>query len=219
MIFSELPICDLRFADSIEDIRKIERIEEVAMVIFPEDADDEIKSALALIPQKEVALTVYVKKSSKISVVNGFSVIGDNSFSGSDDWIIANGMIIIDSLSENATGNIGLNGMAIVKSSLKDIMNVHFPMINGMVKYLDFEDFKIYQNTVELDADTLQYIDSKTVVTAGNKIELADDITVELLEEKGIILVAGNEISCRKNIAGYVKAKAFAGSNISVVDE
>lgn len=220
MVYSGMPVCDLRHIDSVEAARSIEKIEGVAMVLFPEHADADVKAALAAVPMEGVASVIYVPAGAKVNIINGVSEIDGSSFSGeAEDICIINGVGIIRQIPENARGRIYVNGVLILHESLRDACRFSFPMINGMVKYIDFENYKIFGFRGDLDADTLQYLGRKTLFMAGYELYIDSDITPEMLQEKEIILMAGYQITCCRNVAGYIRATAVVGNAIHVLDE
>lgn len=220
MTYSNLPVCDLRHIEDIEAIKNIELIEEVAVLVLPEDADENIKSLLSTIPQKNVATTIYIKKSVDFKVVNGCIEIDKRNFSdGLESVTVVNGIVVVSKNSQNLNGKFIVNGMVIINNKIADACNLQFPMLNGMVKYLDFESYKVFNDTLNLDADTLRFLSPDTLIIAGNTIDICEDVTYEMLSDKNIILIAGNVIKCNKSIAGFVKATAIYGNCVEIKDE
>ncbi len=220
MTYSNLPVCDLRHIEDVEAIKNIELIEEVAVLVLPEDADENIKSLLSTIPQKNVATTIYIKKNIDIKVVNGcIEIDNGNFFYGSESLTVVNGIVIVGENAKNLNGKFIVNGMVIINNKIAKACNLQFPMLNGMVKYFDFDSYKIYNNNLTLDADTLKYISPNTLIIVGNTLDICEGVNVEMLSNKNIILIAGNEIKCNKSIAGFVKATAIYGNCVIIKDE
>ncbi len=218
MIYSNLPVCDLRNINSIESAKQIEKIENAILVIFPNDIDDDIKSAMCSIQCQNVVSVIYADKSDDVIVTNGITEIANYTLNESS-IIICNGIMIVDKLSCEIKGKVYLNGLAAVNESSKDKCKLSLCMVNGMVRNFNFDDYRVYQDTFKLDCDTLRYLNDNTLLIAGNVLEIADDVSVEMLENKKVILFAGNTIRCSKELSGYINAKAMAENGIEIVNE
>src|SRR5690606_21012127 len=92
---------------------------------------------------------------------------------------------------------------------------LHFAMSNGIKVYADFKKYKLFPNEVTLDLDFLTWLDPDTVIAAGNKIQIDEDVTIDLLREKRLTLVSGNVVVCPAALKGYIQSISTVG-NISV---
>ena len=209
MKYEGMPICDLRHLNDVEAIKKIEHISGCAMVVFPNDAAPEIMSALAGVPLQEVASVTRMGKDDVISLINGLSEITENLFSrDGKTFLLVNGVAVIADLPEGIKGDLIVNGIIAIKKSLK--LSINFPVVNGIMKHLDFDEFKMYPGEAEIDAETIEYLKPRTLILAASEIHLDKNITAAMLKEKEIILFAESEITCYSDAAPYVKATAIA---------
>ncbi len=88
-----------------------------------------------------------------------------------------------------------------------------------MIKYLDFDDVRLYPNEMALDSETITYFQNRTLVVGGNRLRLEKDVTVELLQQKELMLIVGNCLECYPPIAPYIKATATVGNQIKVIQD
>lgn len=218
MIYSNIPACDLRNINSVELAKNIQKIENTAAVIFPNDVGNDVKDAMASIKCENVASIIFADKSDDVIIINGVAEISNYNLND-NSIIICNGVMIVDKLSCEIKGRVYLNGLAPVNELSRDKCELSFCMVNGMVKNFNFDDYKVYQDILKLNCDTLKYLNDKTLLIAGNTIEICDDVTVEMLENKKIILFAGNTIRCSKELSGYINAKAMSGNGIEIINE
>ena len=70
MEMKNMPVCDLRAVKTVESASSIHLIENVALVVFPQDAPPELKNALAAIPQKNVASTLWLHDTDRLQTEN-----------------------------------------------------------------------------------------------------------------------------------------------------
>jgi hypothetical protein len=214
-----MPVCDLRNFSSLAAVKNIEAITNVALVVFPKDASEEILQALQSVPMQNVASTIFLAKNDRIRIVDGISEICDADLSTTEDTaLIINGIAVIGNLSPEARGTVYVNGIVVANSRLKSHPNFSFAMTNGIKLYADFDQYKMYPNKIEVDRDFLTWLPAGTAIIAGNKIILKSDVTIELLQEKMTRLVAGNKILCPNVLLGYVKTIAIVGNKIEGED-
>ncbi len=217
---SDMVICDLRYITTVEQAQAIEEISDVVMLILPKDAPNEVMSAIAAIEKSDIVTEIQISKDALISTINGTTEINDSFFgNASESFLVINGMGIITQLKKQCSGTIILNGMLIINESIKDLINFNYASLNGSVIYAEFEAYKFYGNRFDIDADYLKYAKHKTAIIAGNKINIANDVTVEMLQACELQLIAGNRLVCRRELAGYIKTIATVGNKIEISDE
>lgn len=216
--YVNMPVCDLRQLNDVQTIKVIEKIANIALLILPKDADDDVKNALESVPKANIASVIYLNKDDNLVAINGLNEITDNDFKkDGNSFIIINGVGIIQSISKEAKGTLSVNGVIVIHESLKNNCSFTFGMINGVKVYLDFDSYKGYQNEIKINAQFLSYLKPKTLLLAGNNMIIENDVTVDLLEQTQPILLAGNKIICYDNICGYIKATATVGNSVEVL--
>lgn len=216
-VYENIATLDLRHLTA-EAAKQIEGISNIALLIKPKDGPAELMEAIAAIPVHNIASTVFLQMDEELTMFNGVSELDDSLFrADGKSFIICNGICIISELSPESRGRILVNGMLLMKKGMqgKEI-GVAIEAVNGVRLYLDFEEYKVFQNQLELDAATISYLSPGTALLTGNQINIADDVTVEMLEEKKVTLISGNEIICNKELAPYIRVKAFVGNQIRV---
>ena len=217
--YTNIPVCDLRHL-TVEAVSDIKEICNVACLILPKDADSELLTVIGRVEKTNVAATLYLDVNDEITMMNGVISVGDGYFKPDGSTVmVINGLCTAKNLSKEAKGKIYLNGMMILPQALEQSCGLSFLMLNGTVKYLDYDHIQQSGTNVELDADMLSYLEPATLIIAGKEIRVAPDVTGEMLKNKQIILYAGQSIICHKNSAGYIKATATAGKEIIVMPD
>ncbi len=217
---SDMVMCDLRYITTAEQAQGIEEISDIVMLILPKDAPDEVMSAISAIPKHDIVTEMQISRDAMISTINGTTEINDGFFGkASESVLIINGIGIISCLKKQCSGTIILNGMLIISENSKDRIDFNYASLNGRIIYADFDAYNFHANKFVIDADYLKYAKNKTALIAGNKIIIADDVSVDMLQNKELQLIAGNKVVCRREIAGYVKTIATAGNKIALSEE
>lgn len=78
---------------------------------------------------------------------------------------------------------------------------------------------KKYPDEIVIDAEFVSYLNPNTAVVVGNKIILEPDVTVPILQDKKVTLIAGNMVIFHKDILSYIKANAIAGNKVVSKEE
>lgn len=217
---SDMVMCDLRYVTTIEQAKAIEEISDIVMLILPKDAPDEVMSAISAIPKHDIVTEMQISKDAMISTINGTTEINDGFFGkASESVLIINGIGIVCRLKKQCSGTVVLNGMLIISENSKDMADFNYASLNGRVIYADFDVYNFQANNSIIDADYLKYAKNKTAMIAGNNIIIAGDVSVEMLQDKDLQLIAGNNVVCRREIAGYVKTIATVGNKIVLSEE
>lgn len=214
--YKNVAVCDLRNI-SVESAKQIEGIVNVALVVMPKDASEELKAALAAIPQKNVATTVYMSKEGNMGLKNGLTIITDADFApGQENYLICNGITVLQNISPETRGTLCCNGIVVFQKKLQQNCGITMGTLNGMRAYLDFEECHQFAGKVTVDKDMLDLLEAKTLAVAAKKIVIAPDVTMEQLKEKKPCFVAGEKIACSKETAAYVKVNSYVGEKIEV---
>lgn len=217
---SDMVMCDLRYITTPEQAQAIEEISDIVLLILPKDAPAEVMGAIAAIPKNDIVTEISVSKNARISSINGCTEISESFFSGSDDnFLIINGIGIITQVNNPCSGTIILNGMLVINETVKDLIKLNFASLNGIVMYDKIDAYKFFSNEFNVDADFLKYVKNNTTLIAGNQLKIADDVTIDMMQDKGIKFIAGNKVVCRREIAGFIKSVATVGNQVEISDE
>ena len=213
--YYDMPTCDLRHLNDPETIRQIEKICDIAQLILPSDASDEVMSAFASVPMEDIASILYIPKNAELSSINGVAVI--NAASKVERYININGVAVVKNIAADAKVTININGFCLIDEPLKGHPGIILSSVNGLVAYGDLSiEPKFFQNKVHLDADTVRYMKNGQTIVVGNELSFDADIPVELLVEKELIFYVGNKLFCPKHLAGYLKANATVGNKFEI---
>ena len=213
-MYENVPICDLRGVRSVAEAKAIEHICNVAILILPQDAPAEIRTALEAIPMENIATIVRLNSEDDVNIctINGSAALQDEDIPDKPPLYVVNGCISIRSLSPQKSIQMILNGILILHESLQNKAGVQLLVQNGVKEYADFAVHKTYQMDLTVDADFLKYLNPKTILTAGRDMVIAEDVTPEMLSEKITKLIAGRTIQCPKSLLGLVKSMGVAGA-------
>jgi len=213
--YSDMATCDLRHLNDPEAIRQIEEIRDVAELILPSDASDEVMSAFAAIPKEDIADIFYLSSKAEISKINGCGPI--SAAPGTEHIITVNGMALVRDVADDATVTLKVNGVCLIDEKLKSHPNIVLKSINGHVIYCNQDiEPKFYPNKVTLDADTIQYFNKGQCIVVGNNLVFENDVSVELLQEKELMIIVGNKLIAPAHLVGYLNATATIRNELEV---
>ena len=131
--YHDMSICDLRHLNDPEAIRQIEGISDIAQLILPSDASDEVMSAFAAVPKDDIANILYIPKNTELSSINGVGNL--NVAPGTTRFAIVNGIAMVRSVCEDAKLVLNVNGFCMLDEKLKDHSGITMNSINGQVVY------------------------------------------------------------------------------------
>lgn len=217
--YCDMDICDLRYLTDPEAIRQIDGICDVDTLILPKDASPEVAAAFAAIPKSDIDSIQYLPTNAEMRNYNGVLEINNDAPIGRAVYYTVNGVCIINDLQPDADITIRCNGLCILNKKLRGHNGIHFDAINGMTSYLECENYKIYPNAIEFNAERLSYLPDHTLLIVGNKLTLKPDVTVELLRAKDLQFLVGNIIFAPQSLLAYLTATATVGNKISALEE
>ncbi len=215
-----LPICDLRTYMDVSAIQEIEEIKNIALLILPKDAPPEVMAALAKVEKKNVAVTISLGKDQQVHMLNGNIELTDANFSkDGNSVVLANGNIIIHSISPETRGGVIINGVALIHESLKQQASIDLIANNGQTLYWDFSDYKIFGNELIADDEFFTYLQPKTALVVGNCLRLEENVRLETLKQQQPMFIVGNNAYCPAHLMSYLRATAQVGNEIKALKE
>ncbi len=220
--YSDMGTLDLRMIQSVEQANAVEEICDIGTLILPKTLDSETSAAVMEIPKYDIGTTVYLDPQDELKSVNGVAFLTDGDFSKDHQTILMiNGVAVVKEISPETRGAIICNGVILVHENMKQNFNIEIMQLNGVKHYIDFNDISVQQNQGRLDADMLEYLEPKTLLFVGNKLDVAENVTSQMLKEKELIVYVGNKLRCYPQSAGYIRAKGFIGNKLIVrgIDE
>ena len=213
-ILQDLPVCDLRYLTDPAAARQIEEITDVGVLILPKDADPAVAAALAAIPKSDIGTTLYIGVDEDGQVINGMVELNERTMRPDcKATYIVNGIVIVSNPPETAQIKLHLNGVLILKEPVRNAA-VSIQTLNGMQKALAFDECKVFPNQVCLDAEALSYFPPHTLLVVGNQLELSEDVTPQLLQEKQLLILVGNKLFCSDALLPYLKATAAVSNEM-----
>ena len=215
-IYTDMVVCDLRHLNDVEAIKQIEEIFDVVTLVLPNDASPEVMSAITQIPKRDIANIVYVSAAAKVMSYSGIAEITESSFFDKEVVVISNGITVISGVNPEIKIHLFINGISVINKKAFNKSSIFYSNINGIKIEAEFDNYKLFSNKIEIDSDMIKYLEPDTAIIAGNGIIIADDVTIDTITEKGLKFIAGNEISCNRKIAGYIKAVSTVGNEIRV---
>lgn len=217
MEMKSMAVCDLRVIKTVEAAKSIDLIESVALLIMPKDADSELKAVLLSIPKKNIATTMWLNENDRVEAQNGLSYVSEGRLSKEYTTVcLINGTAVIDAIPPEIKVELIVNGMALLHEANRKESGLKVSAINGMSAYVDFDQCITSGDSFEIDAEFLKYAKPKTAVIADDKIEVAEDVTSDMLAEKITHLIAGDSIVCYKAASGFIRANSTCGDGIVV---
>lgn len=192
-------------------LSNIKAIGAVAVLILPENPSNEFIEEFSKIKLDAVACTLNLSNDKKIAMFNGITLL--SSINLADNTVgVFNGIVIMGHAIENAQYIV--NGIILKKSGLKN--NGNSLMENGLIFEMDFDEnkIKLFTSKVDIDLSFIRNAEDGTLIASGNTINLAKDITEEIIIEKNIKFFAANKIVCSKNIKGCVQTRACVANKI-----
>ncbi len=193
-----------------EALKNIKAIDTVAVLILPENPDEEFIKAFSSIKCKTVASTISLPKEKKIIQYTGMQRI-DKLKTDKDSVAFMCGMVLICD-SENTPDCI-FSGM-VVKNKKADV-NIIGGAI-GMLFEMDFEADKVsfFTNNMSIDSDFIRNVGQDTFIFCGHTLDIESGVTEKEITEKNLKFFAGYQVKCDKDILGCVKSRAAAGYQV-----
>lgn len=153
MKISCVPCYDMRSFNTVEAVRKIEKISCVATVILPNTDNAELNAAFAAIPMDSVASVIRLDKDVTVTTINGEIVLSDAN-TVDNQLFVLNGNAKILPLSPDKHIKVIINGKIATDINNRD--NIEYVQANGKIEERDFANMiELPPNSI-LDANRFQ---------------------------------------------------------------
>lgn len=193
-----------------EALSNIKLIKAVGTVILPENPGAEFMFAFSKIKCEAVGTILRLPIGAQIYTVNGVQVVSNLSAPEGSVCKI-NGIAVLTKPQKRNVKYI-VNGLLLKNKGV----DVECIATNGLSFEMAFDEdkVKIFSNSVEIDSSFIRNAEENTLIVAGNKIEIAEDVTEQEVIDKNIRFFAGNSVICSKNIKGCVQNRACVGNKV-----
>lgn len=209
-MMKNIPVLDLRNT-SVEALNEIEEIKNVAMMILPENPSVEFSTALAKIPQHNVACSISLPADAAIKQSNGQVELTPATLK-QEGIIIISGQAVVTGTVEECNASLIVNGQFIhPKSSSFNIISC-----NGQSLAFDYEQYVMFNDDMSIDADMMDLMENKTFFLCNGDISFKKDVTLEMLKEKRPCFLFNGDVKCQKNIAAYLKLNASINGDLKI---
>lgn len=188
MEMKNMPVCDLRAVKAVESASSIHLIENVALVVFPQDAPPELKMHWLQFHKK---CGIYIVASRHRPAPNRewFSHLNPGQLSKEYTTVcLVNGFAVAEAIPADYKVDLIINGMILLHENNKKESGLKINTINGLSAYADFDHCLTAGDTFQIDTEFLKYAKPKTAILAGDTIKIDKNVTSEMLAEKSHIL-------------------------------
>ena len=206
-----MSIADLRTINTVEAAQAIEEMNNIAVLILPEDAEPEVMNALHAIPKKNIATVLTLPKGAKVNQMNGQCELTPAVLK-QEGILLVNGQAIVTSRCDEVNASIIANGQIIYPKSCP----VNLASCSGQAMSFDYETYVNFNEDMTIDADMMELMEYKTLFLCNGDIRFAKDITVDMLKEKLPCFLFNGDIVCDKKVAAYLKLHSTINGDLKV---
>lgn len=206
-----MSIADLRTINTVEAAQAIEEMNNIAVLILPEDAEPEVMNALHAIPKKNVASVLTLPKGAKVNQMNGQCELTPAVLK-QEGILLVNGQAIVTGRCDEVNVSIIANGQIIYPKSCP----INLASCSGQAMSFDYETYVNFNEDMTIDADMMELMEYKTLFLCNGDIRFAKDITVDMLKEKLPCFLFNGDIVCDKKVAAYLKLHSTINGDLKV---
>ena len=210
-IMKNIPTLDLRTITSADALRDVEEISNIGIIILPENGDPEVLNAFHSIPKKNIGHTLTLPNGADVQQMTGnVSLTAD--ILKSKNTLIITGNAVVEEVIEECNASIIMTGNLIYPKRCP--LNIHSS--TGNAKSYDYEHYVGVDDDFELDADTLDMLEYKTLLDIDGDLRIAKDITLEMLKEKMPYFLVDGDARCRREVASFLKLRSEIDGDLKV---
>ncbi len=194
-----------------EALNKIEEISNVVDVILPKDMSVEFAEAYGNIKKSKVVQEIHLANNQKICTFNGAVTITENDII-KNTFLKTNGLLVVRNMPEEMNLSVMVNGLLVKTKSSK----INIEKLNGLKVEID-DDASIITSMQRVDIDKyfIEGINDKTVILDIDRVEIKNDVTIDMLKNKNVFFVDIKHIFAPKELHGYINANSVEVKNIS----
>ncbi len=187
-----------------EALSKIDEIANVVDVILPKNMSCEFAEAYGNIKKSNIVQELYLTDDQRFCTFNGNVTVTENDVT-ENTFLKTNGVLIVRSMPEEMNVSVMVNGLLVKTRSSK----IKIEKLNGLKIEID-DDASIISSVQRVDIDKcfIESINNKTAIIGVDRIEVKDDVTVEMLKSKGVFFGEINTVLAPKALHGYIQANS-----------
>lgn len=208
---TETGVVDLR-RYTPDALKKIKQIMCAGTILLPEKPSAAFMEAFSDIKITATGLIMNLAEHIELKTINGSTALTGKT--DENAVYLINGMCMVYSVESAVPIKMMVNGIVIYEKGT----DIDFKNINGKAISINrsLEENATYNHDIKINSSVIRNYKKDTVVSAGHNIMLTSDVTEELLAERNIYFIAGHDITCTKDIYGYIAANAAVGHKITV---
>lgn len=210
-IMKNMPIADMRTITTVEAVKAIEEMHNIAVLILPEDGDPEVLNAIHAIPKKNVATVLTLPKGAKVNQMNG-QVELTPAVLKQEGILLVNGQAIVAGICDEVKATVIANGQLIYPKACAINLN----NCNGQAMSFDYETYVNFNDDMTIDADMMELMEYKTFFFCNGDTCFAKDVTIDMMKEKLPCFLFNGDIVCDKKIAAYLKLHSSINGDLKI---
>lgn len=194
-----------------EVLSKIDEIDNVVDVILPKNMSCEFAQAYGNIKKSGIVQELYLADDQRFCTFNGNVTITENDVT-ENTFLKTNGMLIVRGMPEEMNLSVMVNGLLVKTRSSK----INIEKLNGLKIEID-DDASIISSGQRVDIDKcfIESINNKTAILNVDRIEVKDDVTVEMLKSKEVFFGEIDTVLAPKALHGYIQANSININRLS----
>lgn len=202
-IMKNLPTVDLRTVTSVEAIKDIEEMKNIGVIILPENGDPDVMNAIHSIPKSNIGHILTLPNGVDVRQMTG-NVTLSATILKSNSVTLITGNAVVEEIVEECNASLIFTGNLIYPKGCT--LNLH--SATGNTKSYDYQHYLAVDDDFELDADTLDLMEYKTLLNIDGDLRVAKDVTIDMLKEKMPYFLVDGNVRCQKSIVSFLKLRS-----------
>ncbi|MBQ8599220.1 MAG: hypothetical protein IJ411_03800 [Oscillospiraceae bacterium] len=206
-----LSIVDLRTITNAETLKDIEEMKNIGVIILPENGDPDVMNAIHAIPKSNIGHMLTLPYGVEIHQMTG-DVTLSAAILKANSIVLITGNAVVEEVVEECNASLIMTGNLIYPKGCP--LKIH--STTGNAKAYDYEHYVAVDDDFELDADTLDLMEYKTLLNIDGDLRIAKDVTIEMLKEKMPYFVVDGDARCQKSIAAFMKLRSHVDGDFRI---